>query len=253
MFCSSSAAGTGSRVPEGLRSGVSCGSRLAARGWPREQRLSPGLRRCRAAPTGATARAGGRPLLGAPHPRRWAGAGQAAAVPGTRLAAARGRAQPSPSRPVLDGVRKFPARPRRRTDCWRPLPQPAPRRPSASPRLRFSLAAAWSFLPPLLCSGGSPPPPPQGFSSGHCPALPPPWARTARSQRRPIPAVFCSQLRLGLSLAFLSFLPPTPASPLPSPAPASTLDGSPLPRPRSFHTSSHSSHSSLPRFKLQGK
>lgn len=123
----------------------------------------------------------------------------------------------SPSRPIPDGVRKFPARPRHRTDCWRPLPQPAPRPPSASPRLRFSLAAAWSFLPPLLCSGGSPPPPPQGFSSGHCPALPPPWARTARSQRRPIPAVFCSQLRLGLSLAFLSFLPPHPGQPPPYP------------------------------------
>lgn len=143
--------------------------------------------------------AGGRPLLGAPHPRRWEGAGQAAAVPGMRLAASRGRA-----RPVPDGVYKFPARPRSRTDCWRP----APRRPFASPRLRFSLAAAWSFLPPLLCSGGSPPPPPQVFSSGHCPAFPPPRARTARSQRPPIPAVFCSQLRLGLSLAFLSFPPP---------------------------------------------
>lgn len=214
LFCSSSAAGAGSHVPGGLRSGVSCGSRLAARGWRREQRLSPGLRRCRAAPTAATARAGGRS-----SGLRTPGAGKA---PGKRLRS-RGRGwllpgdEPVPSRPIPDGVRKFPARPRRRTDCWRPLPQPAPRPPSASPRLRFSLAAAWSFLPPLLCSGGSPPPPPQGFSSGHCPALPPPWARTARSQRRPIPAVFCSQLRLGLSLAFLSFLPPHPGQPPPYP------------------------------------
>lgn len=46
------------------------------------------------------------------------------------------------------------------------------------------------------------------------------------------------------------FCPPPPASPLPAPA----LAGSPfLPRPPSFHTNSHSSHSSLPPFKLQGK
>lgn len=252
LFCSGSAAGAGSHVPGGLRSGVSCGSRLAARGWRREQRLSPGLRRCRAAPTAATARAGGRPLLGAPHPQRWEGAGQAAAVPGSRLAASRGRARPVPSRtvsassqPALAAALIAGGRSRSRPLAV-PPPAPASAFPWRPPGVSFLRSSVQGAARPRLRRAFLPAIAPRSLLPGHAR----PGARGGRSLLCFVP---------NSASAFLSpsspSSPPTPASPLPipSPAPASTLDGSPLPRPRSFHTSSHSSHSSLPRFKLQGK
>lgn len=94
-----------------------------------------------------------------------------------------------------------------------------------------------SFLPSLPpCRGSLPPPAP---SSGYCP-------HSLRSgHTRPSAG---EQLSSASTL-----LSPPPSSPLPSPVPATALGSSSLPRPRSFHTNSHSSHSSLPPFKLQGK
>lgn len=105
-------------------------------------------------------------------------------------------------------------------------------------------------LPPLPAARPEfPSPAPAGPSSGHCPRSLRPGHTRPPAEERPAPLGFVPN-----SASALLPLPPAPRQSPPSPVPAPALAGSPsLPRPPSFHTNSHSSHSSLPPFKLQGK
>ncbi|XP_049678242.1 transcriptional enhancer factor TEF-3 [Accipiter gentilis] len=122
-----------------------------------------------------------------------------------------------------------------------------------------TISTAGSRLGARLCwfPSSAPPPARGGLPGPRGPPLPaiarvppPPSARPGHTRppagQRPAPPRFVPNSASAPSLASLPRAPPVP-----SPAPA--LAGSPLPRPRSFHTNSHSSHSSLPPFKLQGK
>lgn len=202
------------------------GPRLARRGCPGEPCPCPGRGRRV-------------PWSGAPLTRRSSPRSPGAPPPGKRQASggvsrAFSLAEPVPSRPRTPTS----PLPGRRADSRRSLRRPLPPLPPPD-RPEFPSSA-----PPRA---GRPSPPPRAPSSGHCPLSLRPGHTRPPAEERPAPLGFVPN-----SASALPSAPPR-ASPLPSPVPAPALAGSPLPRPRSFHTNSHSSHSALPPFKLQGK
>lgn len=225
--CFAARAGLG-RSPLPCRAGAVCPQRLRGAGC-KSRPVSEGLR-------GRARRAGG---AREPRPARAVRGCPRAGAPHGGLAIAAGKA---PGR-------------RRRSRGSEPGPS-GPRTPSCAAPGAAPALDSWRRrlpsrrLPPLPAARPEfPSPAPAGPSSGHCPRSLRPGHTRPPAGERPAPLGFVPN-----SASALLGLPPAPRQSPPSPVPAPALAGSPsLPRPRSFHTNSHSSHSSLPPFKLQGK